>query len=128
MGTVSASISTGGSSASLAGSASAQRASVPHSEVPLALFVWGSQRIVPVRVTSLSINETLYDSSLNPIHAEVSITLRVLTPSEIAALSGEVQQIAQAAYSYSQGLRQVQAVANMGDATASIIGMLPNPF
>ena len=92
------------------------------------LFVWGVQRIVPVRVTALSTNETLYDSSLNPIHAEVTITLRVLTPEEISGMTGEMKQIAQVAYMYSQGLRQVQAVANLGDAAASIIGMLPNPF
>ena len=36
--------------------------------------------------------------------------------------------IAEAAYNYSQGLRQVQAVANLGNAAASIVGMLPNPF
>ena len=92
------------------------------------LFVWGAQRIVPVRVTALSTNETLYDSSSNPIHAEVTITLRVLTPEEISGMTGEMKQIAQVAYMYSQGLRQAQAVANLGDAAASIIGMLPNPF
>ena len=92
------------------------------------LFVWGAQRIVPVRVTALSTNETLYDSLLNPIHAEVTITLRVLTPEEISGMTGEMKQIAQVAYMYSQGLREVQAVANLGDAAASIIGMLPNPF
>ena len=36
--------------------------------------------------------------------------------------------VAKVAYVYSQGLRQVQALANLGDAAASIIGMLPNPF
>jgi hypothetical protein len=128
VGSVSASINIGGLSASVSLSASAPSMTVPRSEVPLVLFVWGAQRIVPVRVTALSTNETLYDSSLNPIHAEVSITLRVLTPSEISAIGGELQQIAQVAYTYSQGLRQVQAMANLGDAAASIIGMLPNPF
>ena len=43
-------------------------------------------------------------------------------------MNGEMQQIAQVAYTYSQGLRQAQAMANLGDAAASIIGMLPNPF
>ncbi len=78
------------------------------------LFVWGPQRIVPVRVTALSTSETLYDSSLNPIHAEVTITLRVLTPEEISGMNGEMKQIAQVAYMYSQGLRQVQARGQPG--------------
>jgi hypothetical protein len=128
VGSVSASISIGGLSASISASATAQSTTVPRSEVPAVIFVWGAQRIVPVRVVSLSTNETLYDSSLNPIHAEVSMTLRVLTPEEISGMQGEMKQICQVAYTYSQGLRQVQAVANLGDSAASIIGMLPNPF
>jgi hypothetical protein len=107
---------------------SASSSPVPRSEVPIVLFVWGPLRIVPVRVTALSITETLYDALLNPTHAEVSITLRVLTPEEVKTLEGELQDVAMAAYVYSQGLRQVQAVANLGNAAASIIGMLPNPF
>jgi hypothetical protein len=128
VGSVSASISIGGLNASASISASATSPTVPSSEVPAVLFVWGAQRIVPVRVVSFSTNETLYDSSLNPIHAEVTLTLRVLTPKEISAMHGEMKQIAQVAYTYSQGLRQVQAVANLGDAAASIIGMLPSLF
>ena len=128
VGSVSASISIGGLSASVSVGAAAQSTTVPRSEVPTVLFVWGALRIVPVRVVSFSTNETLYDSSLNPTHAEVSLTLRVLTPEEISGIQGEMKQIAQVAYMYSQGLRQVQAAANLGDAAASIIGMLPNPF
>jgi hypothetical protein len=128
LGTVSASISAAGVNVSASGSGSTQTTSVPRSEVPTVLFVWGPQRIVPVRVTALSITETLYDELLNPTHAEVSITLRVLTPDELAAVNGELKQVALVAYNYSQGLRQVQAIANLGDAAASIIGMLPTPF
>ena len=100
---------------------------VPQSDVPLCSLYGVAAHRSGAR-DALSTNETLYDSSLNPIHAEVSITLRVLTPSEISAMNGEIQQIDQVAYLYSQGLPQVQAMANLGDAAASIIGMLPNPF
>ncbi len=124
LGTVSAAVSAAG----LSLGSSAPPTTVPRSDVPTVLFVWGPQRIVPVRVTALSIEESLYDSLLNPTHAEVSITLQVLTPEEITAMTGELKQVAQVAYVYSQGLRQVQALANLGDAAASIIGMLPNPF
>jgi hypothetical protein len=128
LGTVSASISASGLNVSASGSSGTPPATVPRSEVPTILFVWGPQRIVPVRLTSLSITETLYDELLNPTHADVSITLRVLTPDEISVVDGEMKQIAMVAYNYSQGLRQVQAVANLGNAAASIIGMLPGPF
>ena len=45
---------------------------------PLALFVWGKARVVPVRVTEFSIAEEAFDAVLNPIRAKVSLGLRVL--------------------------------------------------
>lgn len=128
LGSVSAAVSSAGLSLPGSGGGGDQSTKVPRGEVPTVLFVWGPQRIVPVRVTELSTTETLYDSMLNPIQAEVSLTLKVMTPEEITGMTGEMKQIATAAYVYSQGLRQVQAVANLGDAAASIVGMLPNPF
>jgi hypothetical protein len=47
-------------------------------ETPLALFVWSKTRILPVRVTELSVTEEAFDPSLNPIRAKVSLGLRVL--------------------------------------------------
>ncbi|HUB14136.1 MAG TPA: hypothetical protein VMB34_19455 [Acetobacteraceae bacterium] len=125
IGGVSASISSSGLGLSTASSASQ---TVPQSQVPTVLFIWGPQRIVPVRVTALTITERIYDSMLNPSHAEAQITLRVLTPDEIVSVDGPMQQLANIAYVYTQGLRQVQAAANLGDAAAQIIGMLPTPF
>lgn len=52
-------------------------------ETPLALFVWSAKRIVPVRVTSLSITEEFFDASLNPIRAKVSLSLRVLSVDDL---------------------------------------------
>jgi len=126
LGKVSSAISSAVSS--VTGSGSAPSTTVPRNDVPVVLFVWGPQRIVPVRVTSLNITEKLYDTLLNPTHAEAQIGLRVLTPDEVNSVQGQMKSIAQAAYVYSQGLRQVQATANLGDSAASIIGMLPNPF
>lgn len=49
------------------------------SDEPFTLFVWGPSRVLPVRITSFSITEQQYDTILNPIAAEVSLTLEVLT-------------------------------------------------
>jgi hypothetical protein len=98
---------------------------VPVSQVPVVLFVWGPGRIVPVRVTALSVTEKMYDAFLNPIHAEAQITLKVLTPDELEFVTGPLKDIAKIAYQYDQGLRQALAVANLGEAVESIIGMLP---
>ena len=50
---------------------------------PLPLFVFGPKRIVPVRVTELSITEEAFDVALNPIRAKVSLGLRVLTVDDL---------------------------------------------
>lgn len=52
-------------------------------EAPLALFVWSRNRVLPVRVTSLSITEEAFDVGLNPIRATVSLGLRVLTVDDV---------------------------------------------
>lgn len=52
-------------------------------EMPLTLFTWGSKRVMPVRITELSINESAFDVNLNPIRASLSIGLKVLTVSDL---------------------------------------------
>jgi hypothetical protein len=110
------------------GGADAQNQSVPTSQVPVVLFVWGPLRIVPVRVTAFSVVERLFDELLNPTHAEATITLTVLTEQDLATVSGTLGSLAQAAYRYTQGVRQVGAAANVVASASSILGMLPSPF
>jgi hypothetical protein len=50
---------------------------------PLTLFQWGKNRIVPVKITSLNINEDLHDTDLNPISAQVNITMKVLSYNDL---------------------------------------------
>ncbi|MFJ6773866.1 hypothetical protein ACIQOV_23430 [Kitasatospora sp. NPDC091257] len=52
-------------------------------EAPLTLFTWGGKRILPVRLTELTITEEAFDIELNPIRAAVAIGLRVLTVSDL---------------------------------------------
>ena len=52
-------------------------------EAPLVLFVWSRHRIMPVRLTDFSVTEEAFDSSLNPIRAKVSISMRVLTVDDL---------------------------------------------
>jgi hypothetical protein len=124
-GALAGSVSVGAGGISVGGAAGAASASVPASQVPTVLFIWGPGRIVPVRVTGLSITEKLYDPLLNPTYAEAQLDLKVLTPDELAVVTGPLAGIAKAAYAYSQGLRQVLALANLANAAESIIGMIP---
>jgi hypothetical protein len=50
---------------------------------PLVLFVWSKSRIVPVKVSDLSISEEAFDPNLNPIRAKVSLSLRVLSVDDL---------------------------------------------
>lgn len=109
-----------------AGGGGGVQRSVPSNAMPTVLFVWGPGRIVPVRVTTLTITERLYDPLLNPTHAEAQLGLRVLTPEEVRASSDTLAVLARAAYSYSQGLRQALAVANLINTGESIVGMIPH--
>ncbi len=52
-------------------------------QAPLTLFVWSSQRVVPVRITDLSVTEDAFDPQLNPIRAKVSLSMRVLTVDDL---------------------------------------------
>lgn len=112
----------------LGGGSSVTR-SVPDSTVPVTLFVWGPLRIVPVRVTGLSITETLYDATLNPIHAQAKLDLKVMTPTELKAAGADgdvLSKLATVAYTYTLGVRQAAAAANLANSAQSIIGMLPH--
>ncbi len=52
-------------------------------ESALTLFVWGANRIVPVRVTEFSITEEAFDTALNPIRAKINLGLRVLSVDDL---------------------------------------------
>jgi hypothetical protein len=120
----SVSLSAGG--LSIGGSAAAAERKIPGAQLPTVLFVWGPGRILPVKVTSLTITETLYDPILlNPIHAEASVALQVLTPRELQYVSGPLAEVASISYKYSKGLREALALTNLANSVESVIGMLP---
>ena len=50
----------------------------------LTLWVSGGKRIIPVRITELQITEQAFDAALNPIRAEVAVTLTVLKDADFA--------------------------------------------
>ncbi|MBZ0303136.1 MAG: hypothetical protein K8J31_25540 [Anaerolineae bacterium] len=56
-------------------------------EAPLTLFIWGVNRILPVRITELSITEEAYDTLLNPIRAKISLQMRVLNYHDLGITS-----------------------------------------
>jgi len=49
---------------------------------PTVLFVWGVNRVVPVRIVSLKIDETVFNTMLNPVRAEIEAQLEVVGAAE----------------------------------------------
>lgn len=90
-------------------------------EAPLTLFVWGANRVVPVRVTELSVTEEAFDAALNPIRAKVSLGLRVLSTDDLgfAARGGAM---------FINHLRKREALAGKtGSASLQTLGLTGLP-
>ncbi len=51
----------------------------PGASSSFCLFVWGAERVVPVRVVQLEIREQMFDTRLHPIRAEADLSLEVLS-------------------------------------------------
>lgn len=48
-------------------------------EAPMTLFVWGPTRVLPVRLTEMTITEEAHDNLLNPVRAKVELQMNVLS-------------------------------------------------
>lgn len=88
---------------------------------PIILFAFGPNRILPVRVTELSITEEAFDPQLNPIRAKVRLGLRVLTATDVG-VGGRLGGFALAAH---QHLEALAARAKGGRLTDLGISTLP---
>lgn len=123
---VNVSVGAGGISASV----NTGRDVVPRRDVPIVLFFWGPGRIVPVRITTFSVEEQQYSPLLYPIRARVTIGLKVLDENHLVNVAGDTSQtaiveIAKACYKFTQAQKEALATANLANSVESIIGMLP---
>jgi hypothetical protein len=94
----------------------------PPKVLPLVFFWWGERRILPIKITQLSINETEFSPELTPIRAEVSLEMELLIP-----LPGSDTRIAnaykyvakkknEAAQKYSENASQASSKAKYTEA------------
>lgn len=70
------------------------------------VFVWGPHRSLPVRLLALEVAETLFDPQLNPVHAQVQVTLRAWDAADPNA-SDVIRQL------LAQRMAQLQALARL---------------
>ena len=84
-------------------------------EGPMILFVWGAQRVLPVRLTSLSITEEAHDPLLNPIRAKAELSLSVLSYHDLPTLSA-----GNALFMANQIVKEVMATTNIFNSVQNI--------
>ena len=111
--------------ASASALASGQGANVDRSTVPVTLLILVPGIIYPVRVTSLSIEEKDFNPLLYPIHAEVSLTLTVLTPDTFQCSHKLADKTAISAYNFTKLQENALAILNTANAVSSTLGPLP---
>jgi len=99
---------------------------VPRGEVPIVFFFWGPGRILPVRITSFTVDEQAFSPTLFPIRAKVSLGCQVLTDKAFSNVKKTMEEeLALIAYKYTRGKKEALARANLINSAESIIGMLP---
>ena len=76
-------------------------------------------RVLPVRITSMTISEQHYDVLLNPIQAEVQIGLAV------APEPPDSDPVGKGAFKYSQMVKDTQATANLAKVAQYAIDLIP---
>lgn len=91
--------------------------------VPITFLFFGPGVLLPVRVTSLSVDETMFTGMLYPIHAKVTLQLQVLTPNLFRCNSDTLSQLAIAAYNLSQVQENLLAIANLANAGFDVAGL-----
>lgn len=124
LGSISGSLGGASASSTLGGATAVQP--VPRGTVPVVLFAWGPGRIVPVRLTSFSIEEQAYSPLLYPIRAKVSIGLKILTPRDFPTENRKLSEdLAITAFNFTRKQKEVLAAANLANSVESILGMLP---
>jgi hypothetical protein len=85
----------------------------------------GPGRILPVRMTDYSIDETTFLPSLQPLTAKISLSLEVLTPDVFRCESGPAIELAVAAYRFFRLQQSALALAYNSRNAAQALSLLP---
>jgi hypothetical protein len=93
---------------------------IPRQQTPRILFIWGAIRFLPVIIESLTITEQQYDSSLNPVEAQVAMGMAVLSPCDCCD-----DQIGKGALAYTQMRKDTLATINLANSAAMVPDVIP---
>ncbi len=115
--------SQGGSNTGAPGNAGAgtTQTPIPRGTVPDLLFVWGPGRIVPVRITSFSVEEQAYSPTLYPLRAKVSLGMKIMAPRNFPCAKNQSTKLAITTYNMYIEQKKFLAEANMANNAESIL-------
>jgi len=131
LGSVSGSVSFSAGGLSIGASAKSEQ--LKPKDAPIVLFFWGPGRIVPVRITTLSIEEQQFSPLLYPTRAKATIGVRVLDLDDLVQVTGDpatgaTAKLACACYGFTRGQKEALAMANLVNTAESMAGMLGLPL
>lgn len=92
---------------------------IPAEDAPKILFIWGASRVVPVTIKSLTITEQQFDALLNPVKAQVQLSLVI----PVGPLPSDT--IGNGALAYTGAVKELQAASNLVKAVDSAIDIIP---
>ena len=119
-GLIGAAIDAIGDALGVGGGADKPAQPIPREKYPRILFIWGLTRVLPVTIDSMTIAELEYDALLNPMRAEVDISLSVIA---IDQCSDDV--LAKGALDYTTIAKEAQAIANLANTAEQIVDLIP---
>jgi hypothetical protein len=93
---------------------------IPREKFPRLLFLWGLTRVLPVTLESMSITEQEFDPLLNPVRADVDISLAVHPPDPDSD-----DLIGQGALTYTTIATEAKAMANLVNTAEQIVELIP---
>jgi len=93
---------------------------IPREKYPRILFIWGRLRVLPVILESMSITEQQYDFHLNPVQAEVALTLAVNAVDTCLE-----DKVAAGALKFSNMAKDAQAMANLANTAENVFDLIP---
>jgi hypothetical protein len=93
---------------------------IPRETYPRILFIWGLTRVLPVTIDSMRIAELEYDSMLNPLRAEVDLTLSVNAVDDCSD-----DALAKGALEFSTIAKEAQAMANLANTAEQVVELIP---
>jgi len=101
--------------------------------VPIVLFFFGPGRILPVRISTFSVDEQAYNNLLYPIRAKVTLGMKVLLPQALPKKEDDdsfVNKLAKACYQYTMVQKEAFALARTAEnaiqAVQAITALLPS--